>query len=549
MPRGPETGAFELCSPDRFGKRREGVRTRPMTTCSYKIQGGDYEHAGTASRSLKELLKTVGVDSLAVRRVMIAAYEAEMNVVIHATRGTLVANVDARGVHVEVVDEGPGIPDVDLAMTEGYSTAPPQARALGFGAGLGLPNIRRHSDDFAIQSTVSKGTTVRFDVACGCERSAGLPVNSMRLRGELCRQCLQCVHACPTMALRLQRGAPHLLTHLCIECTTCIERCPSRSLDIECTSALVPEHAPLVVPAALLCQFPGFTPSQTAQAISDLLGGDVRSTDASERALADAVLDAANDPCALRPIISPACPAVVALIEVRYPSLLDHLAPFVSPLEAAVRDAPGEVSAVAICPSQRTALVAQGAAPERIFAPQSLCTALMPRLRSGPTLDVAVGPATFAPRARTAGADVLRVTGVRDVMRTLDDLENGLLGGLRVLEPYACELGCFGSGLFFGNSRAVARHRWRTAPLPDSSARAHRREKPREPRSGLRLDPDMARAIAKLGKIDDLWRTLPGRDCGLCGAPNCRAFAEDVVLERVSRRACTAMIPAEEAKP
>jgi anti-sigma regulatory factor (Ser/Thr protein kinase)/Fe-S-cluster-containing hydrogenase component 2 len=520
-----------------------------MTTCSYGIVGGDYERAGTASRSLKELLKTVGVDSHAVRRVMIAAYEAEMNVVIHASRGTLTANVDSHGVHVEVVDEGPGIPDIELAMKEGYSTAPPEARALGFGAGLGLPNIRRHSDDFAIVSNVSKGTLVRFDVACTCERSTAPQTNSMRLRGELCRQCLQCIHACPTMALRLQRGAPHLLMHLCVECTACIERCPSKALDIEGSTAIPPPGAPLIVPAAFLCQFTGFAPSQIARVLADLGYGDVRTTGAHEQALSDAVLDAANDPLSRHPVIAPTCPAVVALIEVRFPSLLAHLAPFLSPLEAAVRDVTGAASAVAICPSQHTALLTLGFAPARIFAPYALHAAVLSRLRgkAAPCVEAVPGPPT--PGVSVDRADALRVDGIRDVMRTLDDLENGLLGGLRVVEPYACDLGCFGSGLLSSTSRAMARHRWHGAPLPEARAQAHRCKQPHEPRPGLRIDPDMAKAIAKLAKIDELWQTLPGRDCGLCGAPNCRAFAEDVVLERVSKRACTTMTSQEVGKP
>jgi anti-sigma regulatory factor (Ser/Thr protein kinase)/Fe-S-cluster-containing hydrogenase component 2 len=521
-----------------------------MTTCSYGIVGGDYERAGTASRSLKELLKTVGVDSQAVRRVMIAAYEAEMNVVIHAFRGTLIANIDGRGVHVEVIDEGPGIPDINQAMKEGFSTAPPEARALGFGAGLGLPNIRRHSDDFAIVSNVSKGTVVRFDIACTRdERSAAPETNSMRLRGELCRQCLQCIHTCPTMALRLQRGAPQLLMHLCVECTACIERCPSRALDIEGTASMPPRGKPLVVPAAFLCQFPGFAPSQIARELSDLGYDDMRSTGACEQALADAVLDAANDPLSRSPVIAPMCPAVVALIEIRFPSLLGHVAPFLSPIEAAASDITDKASAVAICPSQRTALLARGLSPDRVFAPHALRATVLSKLRLKPERCVeAASPAPKLP-ARAERTDSLRVDGIRDVMRTLDDMENGFLGGLRVLELYACEPGCFGSGLLGDTSRAMARHRWDSAPLPDARARACRRQQPREPRPGLRLDPDMGKAISKLAKIDELWQTLPGRDCGLCGAPNCRAFAEDVVLERVSKRACTTTTPSKVGKP
>jgi anti-sigma regulatory factor (Ser/Thr protein kinase)/Fe-S-cluster-containing hydrogenase component 2 len=508
-----------------------------MTTCSYSIVGGDYDHAGTASRSLKELLKTVGVDAQAVRRVMIAAYEAEMNVVIHAQRGTLMANVDAGAVRVEVADEGPGIADLALAMKEGYSTAPPQARALGFGAGLGLPNIKKHSDSLSIASDVGKGTRVRFEVACTLARGADAPINSMRLRGELCRQCLQCIHACPTAALRLQRGAPHLLAHLCVECTACIEQCPSGALDIEAEDAVPPPGRPLLVPPAFLGQFPALSPSRVLRALAALGYEDVRSIGDWEEALSCAAADLAQGRASADPIIPPVCPAVVALIESRFPSLLEHVPPLLTPVEAAIRDMGSQSVAVVVCPSQQSALLGQGVAPERIHTPGALRTLLLPHLRGDPepSADLPAVP----PSARAAApTEVLRVRGLREVMRTLEDLENGLLGAPAVLELHACERGCFGSGLLRGTNRALTRHQWRNAPLPSGAASAQRRARPYAARPGLRLDPNMTQAIAKLTKIDELSRHLPGRDCGLCGAPTCRAFAEDVVLERVSKRAC-----------
>ena len=135
-----------------------------MEHVGYDIEGGDYREAGAASRAIKAHLKAIGAGSDAIRRAMIAAYEAEMNVVIHARRGRLEASFDDRRIDVDVVDEGPGIADLERALTPGWSTASPEARALGFGAGLGLPNIRRNADTFALDSVVDKGTTVRFSV-------------------------------------------------------------------------------------------------------------------------------------------------------------------------------------------------------------------------------------------------------------------------------------------------------------------------------------------------------------------------------------------------
>jgi len=129
---------------------------------SYEIKSNDFKRAGDASRALKEHLKLVGADAESIRRTMIAAYEAEMNVVIHATGGRLEAHLAEVGIHVDVIDNGPGIPDLELAMKEGFSTANAEARAMGFGAGMGLPNIKKNTDEFDIQSTVGKGTTLRM---------------------------------------------------------------------------------------------------------------------------------------------------------------------------------------------------------------------------------------------------------------------------------------------------------------------------------------------------------------------------------------------------
>jgi anti-sigma regulatory factor (Ser/Thr protein kinase) len=109
----------------------------------------------------------MGLPSALIRRVAIAAYEAEMNMVMYARRGTMTLRVTPADVVIAAQDEGPGIPDIGLAMREGYSTATPEMRELGFGAGMGLPNIQRNTDDLAIASDVGRGTTVVMTVHVG----------------------------------------------------------------------------------------------------------------------------------------------------------------------------------------------------------------------------------------------------------------------------------------------------------------------------------------------------------------------------------------------
>jgi anti-sigma regulatory factor (Ser/Thr protein kinase) len=131
---------------------------------SFPIAGGDFVAAGSASRALKEQLKRIGVDGQIMRRIMIAAYEAEMNVVIHACRGNLWVKFDHDLFNMEVIDQGPGIPNLALAMKPGYSTASAEARQLGFGAGMGLPNIKKASDVFEVNSREGQGTRVRSTI-------------------------------------------------------------------------------------------------------------------------------------------------------------------------------------------------------------------------------------------------------------------------------------------------------------------------------------------------------------------------------------------------
>ncbi len=126
------------------------------------IKHNDFDRAGEASSKLKNILKQIGYPPSVIRRVAIAAYEAEMNVVVHASDGEMIAKITPDEVKVVVKDNGPGIEDLDKAMQEGYSTAPQHIREMGFGAGMGLPNIKKNSDELKIDTKVPDGTTVEF---------------------------------------------------------------------------------------------------------------------------------------------------------------------------------------------------------------------------------------------------------------------------------------------------------------------------------------------------------------------------------------------------
>jgi len=519
-----------------------------MKSCSYRISGGNYANAGVASSDLKAVLKRIGVEPAAIRRTIIAAYEAETNVVIHAAHGEMRVTIGPGQIDVEVDDEGPGIPDIAQAMKEGFSTAPAAARELGFGAGMGLPNIRKSSDRFVLESTVGQGTRLRFTVYLkahpALRSSAATAWRGVRISPVLCTGCLRCLRVCPTQALRVRESRPAILEHLCINCAECIAACEPGALAMSAAAELPDSKGrSLLIPFSFLYQFgAGVGPESVLRALSGLGFSEVRELGPWHEALRRATEECAAHPKAL-PIISPACPAVVNLIETRFPSLIRHLAPFLSPAEAACRDwaAAGKSVVVASCPSECAALLAaDGRLEADIIPPALLGQKVMPLVaarRGGPGAAVSSESEYGNSRTRTSAIEgLLEAHGVRHVMRLLEEVENGLLPDVRVLELFTCEQGCFGSPLLKEDA-FISRHRARSRTAA-KEARAVRREKPFTARAGLRLDEDMAKAIAKLSEIEKLRRTLPGKDCALCGAPTCDALAEDVILGRIAAGNC-----------
>lgn len=133
----------------------------------YHVEGGDFLNAGNASGNIKKVLKKLNVNTSVLKRVVVALYEAEVNIVAHAYRGTITADISPQKIEIVLDDEGPGIPDVGLAMQQGYSTASTKVREMGFGAGMGLPNIKANVDDMKIETEVGKGTKLTLSFNLG----------------------------------------------------------------------------------------------------------------------------------------------------------------------------------------------------------------------------------------------------------------------------------------------------------------------------------------------------------------------------------------------
>ncbi|MGB9747622.1 MAG: ATP-binding protein [Bacteroidales bacterium] len=128
----------------------------------FTVQGGDFTNAGFASSQVKKILKQLNIDNKIIKRVAISLYEAEVNIVAHAWNGTVTVDIDEDRIRLFLSDRGPGIADIELAMKEGYSTASPVVREMGFGAGMGLSNMKKNSDQLTITSEVNQGTEVEI---------------------------------------------------------------------------------------------------------------------------------------------------------------------------------------------------------------------------------------------------------------------------------------------------------------------------------------------------------------------------------------------------
>lgn len=506
-----------------------------MPDCSHTIDGGDFERAGEASSRLKEALKRLGAAPEAVRRAVIAAYEAETNVVIHARRGALHAVISPERVDVDIVDEGPGIPDVDLAMQEGFSTAPEAARALGFGAGMGLPNIRKNVDRMTISTVIGKGTHLHFTVFLKPQAAAAPPANSLRVDARRCTRCLRCLRACPTRAMRIRPPAaghgallaqPTVLPHLCIDCGECVRACRFRALRIGCAESL-PSPEPgetLALPFTLAAtRSGGFDEKPVVDALREQGWGEVLTTLPWRAALRRATHEHAAARKSPWPVIPPFCPAVVNLVLTRFHALIPHLPPFLSPVEALRQSRAGaSLAAVVSCPAEASVLRDMTCShPTRICALSAL--AALPR--------------SLAARGAAAPAETGdAVTGIDAVVEALNRAENGLLAGVPVLELYTCPGGCAGSP-WLGRPEALVPPQPVLEPDAPGGTSAHR-QSALAPRAGIRLDADMAEAVRKLARIDALTRELPGHNCGDCGAPTCQAAAEDLTLGRIAAIDC-----------
>jgi len=398
--------------------------------------------------------------------------------------------------------------------------------------------------------------------------------HSVVLDRKKCLGCTTCIKNCPTEAMRVRRGKATILPNRCVDCGTCLRVCPHKAVHANCDSLSLLkqfEYTVAVPDPALYGQFLhlddadivlngllalGFDQVYEAAAAAELLSGIAR-----ER------IQRSSD--RHQPEISSACPAVMRLISIRFPRLISHVAPVITPTEFAAmlaRDKAVEetglpperigVFSIVPCSSLVTAAHSPIGLPHPVldgaFAIRDIYLALLDPMRD-------LDPANLRPLSRSGimgiswgyiGGEAnarlrenyVAVDGIDNVIRMLEDIEDGRLPEAEFVELRACTQGCVG-GCFTVENPFAARMRLKqlTQGLPvsrnwnvpeDAEQKILQLTQKPEYLPALRLDPDRRKAMIKLLKIQDLERELPGLRCGSCGAPSCHAFAEDVVMGR-----------------
>ncbi|MBQ9196603.1 MAG: 4Fe-4S binding protein [Clostridia bacterium] len=407
--------------------------------------------------------------------------------------------------------------------------------------------------------------------------------HSVRLDKELCKGCTNCLMHCPTEAIRVRKGRAHILDERCIDCGECIRICDYHA-KVAITDSLEDLKLfrySIALPApSLYGQFRGLTDVGVVIAALKRLGFDdvfevARGADVVSRAISEKL----REPSLPRPLISSACPTVVRLIQVRFPDLIPNIVDVRQPMEVAAEIAraefckahdcrPEEVGVFFItpCPAKMTAIASplgqKKSAVTSAISMMEIYGLLRPLIskiqreekQEGTSTSYGIGWATSSGETQSIFQEnALCVDGIQNCIRVLEEIENNKLSDLTFFEGNACTGGCVGGPLTFENNyvaknsirKLVAVARARNDATPQQSVTAAELNKyplrldvPIEPNTAMKLDDNIAVAMQKLQRMNEIIAELPGYDCGSCGSPTCRSFAEDIVLGYANEMEC-----------
>lgn len=403
--------------------------------------------------------------------------------------------------------------------------------------------------------------------------------HSVRLQKEKCKGCTNCIKKCPTEAIRVRDGKASIINERCIDCGECIRVCPHHAKEAltDSFSDISRFKYKIALPApALYGQF------KNLNDIDRILGGLILMgfDDVFEVAKgADIVTQAIKDSLKrkkIRPLISSACPAVIRLIQVRFPSLLNNIVDVNPPMEVAAALAKREFASrnnvnindigaffITPCPAKMTSVKSpirgDKSHVDGVISMLEIYGLLAGQLKRPEVAAIkyeiasayGVGWANSGGESISLGVDAyLSVDGIHNVIPVLEEIENDRLNDLDFFEGLACTGGCVGGPLVFENG-FVARNRLRRLVdgLPkDSSSKdkiMHYAKDPLvmdpgeiRPRPVMKLDDDVVEAMKKMESMNKVLTNLPGLDCGSCGAPNCKTLAEDIVRGNAKELDC-----------
>ena len=400
--------------------------------------------------------------------------------------------------------------------------------------------------------------------------------HSVRLEKEKCRACTNCLKRCPTEAIRVRGGSAHIIDERCIDCGECIRVCDyhAKMAVTDPLSVIEGWKYKIALPAPRLYgQFKNLQNiSQLLYALKSLGFDDVFEVARGADVVSRAIRERLKKPDLPRPVISSACPAIVRLIQVRFPDLIDHIVDIRQPMEVAAMIAKKEFARkhqveekevgcffLTPCPAKMTAIRNpighEKSAVDGAISVMDIYGPLSSALGKAPVDEPMRSSSDFGVGwARSGGecdavcpTESMAVDGIANCIRVLEEIEDNRLNGLEFFEGAACTGGCVGGPLNFENTY-VARN-WirrlvdiRNAELDVDNGMMTKYDlydsKRIQPNSAMKLDDDLVAAMRKMERMEEIYATLPGYDCGSCGSPTCRTFAEDIVQGNAREMDC-----------